>query len=208
MRLFDNDLTPYEEQKGMYPVWYVEVLEMDNIMRVTAEQHGQLKANYTQMLDNIYPTRADARTTRDLEEFLYLPTDVTKALKERRAIVQAHFLGHGHFGEPEIKDLLATFSKGAVTVDLIGGTIVIAIEDLHDFNALDFYAIIEQRKPAHLGLKTILTMITKQSLYIAQTTVESELQQLTVPGLEGQYQFVGMGWSESEYQELSIPGLE
>ena len=63
MRLFDNDLPGYEEQKSIYPVWYREVREMDNIMEATGRQQDQLKVDYTRMQENIYPIHTGARTT-------------------------------------------------------------------------------------------------------------------------------------------------
>ena len=121
--------------------------------------------------------------------------------------MQAHFLGHGHFGEPEIRDLLATFSEGAVTVDLVGGAIVINIEDLGDFNLGDFFGIIEQRKPAHLGLKSILTMYTDTTQYFAAVSTHAEHQEHTVKGLEGMHQYAAIASLQYEYQQHTIGGI-
>lgn len=155
MRLYDNaPSSNYEELKTFYPVWYREVLEMDAIWHALGIELDGLRGGIVQAVNNCFVNTADEKTIERLEEFLYITYDGPRTLEERRAVVASFFIGNGHIGEQEIKELMRSFTSGAVEVDLIGGTVEISVtREISDrFNLSDSTFVILKRIPAHLNV--------------------------------------------------------
>jgi len=153
MRLYDNSYpSGYDELKTYYPVWYREVLEMDALWRVMGQQLDSIQSGITQAVDNCFISTADAETLRKLEEFLYISYEGSRTLEERRALISSFFIGTGHIGEQELKDITALFTNAPISVELIGGTVEISVtRELSDrFNLIDCLFMILKRIPAHL----------------------------------------------------------
>ena len=155
MRLYDNALSSrYEELKTFYPVWYRDVLEMDALWRVFGNRLDEVQAGIVQAIGNCYINTADEEAIKKLEDFLYVTYDGPRTLPERRALVASFFIGNGHIGEKEIKELMAGFTNGEISVALVGGTVEISVSrEISDrFNLADSTYVILKRIPAHLGL--------------------------------------------------------
>lgn len=156
MRLYDNaPSSSYEELKTFYPVWYRDVLEMDALWRVFGNRLDGIQAGLVQAISNCYINTADEATIRRLEGFLYITYDGPRTLDERRALVASFFIGNGHIGEREIKEIVGAFTAGDISVSLAdGGVIEISVtRELSDrFNLSDCFFIISKRIPAHLGI--------------------------------------------------------
>lgn len=153
MKLYDNALgSNYEEIKNFYPVWYREVFEMDAIWRATGGKLDELQNGINRAVDNCFISTADAHAIGELEKFLYIDYDATRSLPDRRALVASFFIGNGHVGEKEIKEIVSTFTPGEIEVALIGGTTEISVtREISDrFNLADCSFIILKRIPAHL----------------------------------------------------------
>lgn len=155
MRLYDNAYSSvYEEFKTYYPVWYRDVLEMDAIWQAYGIQMDDAQKGISQAVNNNFIMKTDAANIAKLERFLYITYDGARTLNERRTMVASFVIGHGHFGEREIKEILSLFTDGEVSVDLIGGTVEISVtREISDrFNLSDCLFIMHKRIPAHLGL--------------------------------------------------------
>lgn len=156
MRLYDNALSnSYEELKTFYPVWYRDVLEMDALWRVFGNRLDDIQAGLVQAISNCYINTADEAAIRQFEEFLYITYDGPRTLDERRALVSSFFIGNGHIGEREIKEIIEAFTVGDISVSLsAGGVIEISVtRGISDqFNLPDCVFILNKRIPAHLGI--------------------------------------------------------
>lgn len=164
MRLYDNSHPlHYEELKTFYPAWYREILEMDAIWYALGRQLDGVRAGIIQAVDNGFISRADVETVTALENFLYIPYDGTRSIEERRMLVATYFLGHGHIGEKEIKQIVGTFTKAACQVSFANSRIEVMITwSPHDAPLLLACLIFLLTKiPAHLRLGA-LTKVTPE----------------------------------------------
>lgn len=155
MRLYDNaPRSGYEELKTFYPVWYRDVQEMDALWRVFGNRLDDIQLGLKQAINNCYISTADEETIKRFEEFFYITYDGPRTLEERRALVASFFIGNGHIGEQEIKELMSAFTSGDIAVALVGGTVEISVtRELSDrFNLSDSTFVILKRIPAHLNL--------------------------------------------------------
>lgn len=154
MRLYENALDNFSEIKTYYPVWYWDVLEMAAIWKISGKQLDDLRAGIIQAVNNNFVSTADPEALTALEEFLYIDYDGPRTTSERRALIASFFLGNGHIGEKELRELVASFTSGEIAVDLVGGTIEISVtRELSDrFNLSDCLFIVGKRIPAHLAL--------------------------------------------------------
>lgn len=155
MRLYDNaPSSNYEELKTFYPVWYREVLEMDAIWHALGRELDGVQGGIITAVNNCFVNTADEATIARLEDFLYINYEGKRTLEERRALVASFFIGNGHIGEREIKELMLAFTSGDVTVDLVGGTVEISVtREISDrFNLADSTFVILKRIPAHLNV--------------------------------------------------------
>ncbi len=175
MRLYDNaPKSNYEELKTFYPVWYRDVLEMDALWRVFGKQLDGIKKGVIQSIDNNFIWRADAETISEYEKFLYIKSDPSRSLEERKKLVASFFIGNGHFGAQEIKELTEMFTDGACEVRLIEGAVSVHI--VLDIKATpildDYYSTLRRKIPAHLGINTETEVSFTHGLYISTGAFE------------------------------------
>ena len=155
MRLYDNSLAShYEEFKSWYPVWYWGVHEMDVLWRLMGKKFDELRVALLQAVDNCFLTTADSETLADIEQFLFIKYDGPRTLEERRLFLISLFAGRGHIGEKEIRETVAMFTAGEITIALVGGRLEItALRELSErSNLADCVYLLQNRLPAHLRL--------------------------------------------------------
>lgn len=154
MRLYENAPSNFDEIKTYYPVWYWDILEMAAIWKAMGKQLDEIRGGIIQVINNTFISTADPETLTKLEKFLYITYDGPRTVEERRALISSFFIGNGHIGEQELKEIVAAFTTGEISVVLVGGTIKISVtRELSDrFNLSDCLFIVEKRIPAHLGI--------------------------------------------------------
>jgi hypothetical protein len=187
MLLYDNAFPNiYEEIKTCYMVQYRDVLEMDALWRVWGGALDRVQADIIQSVDNNFIDFADARTITKLEAFLGITYDEPRTLVERRNIIKAFVLGRGHVGQREIKELISVLTSGEITVELVGGVIRITIQHDPGYQPKlsDYYLVLGERIPAHLGLEinSVIPVDATAAEYSAGAM--SELYEETLIGTE------------------------
>lgn len=173
MRLYEHSKSNFDEIKDYYPVWYRDVLEMSGIWKTMGKQLDSVRDGIIQAVNNAFISTADAETISKLEKFLYITYDGPRTLEERRALIASFFIGSGHIGEKELKEIVSAFTTGEITVSLVGGSIEISVtrEISERFNLSDCSFIVGKRIPAHLGLLfndvlLPIRLINKESFYL------------------------------------------
>ncbi len=152
MKIYEQ--SAYESIKAMYPVWYARFYEMDSIWRICGAELDRIRSGIEQVVDNSFVATADPTTIEQLEEFLYVAYDSKRSIEERRSMVASFFVGQGHIGQAQIKEIVRAFVSGDITVKLLGGSVHVAIRQTTDaeFVLKDCIAMLKKRLPAHLGL--------------------------------------------------------
>ncbi len=158
MKLYDNTLgSNYDELLTYYPAYYREVREMEGLLRAFGAELDGIRTGNIRAVDNCFIMSADRKSIALYESFLGITYDGTRTLDERRSMVASFFVGNGHIGQRQIKELVSAFVTGDVTVSLIGGTIHVVIRQSKDtgFVLGDCLYVLGKRIPAHLGLVAV-----------------------------------------------------
>lgn len=169
MTIYSNTYADcYEELKTYYPVWYREILEMDAVWQVFGRQLDGLRAGIDRVVNNNFIYHADLDTLAKWEEFLQIPYDASRPVKERQRLVASFFAGTGHFGAVEIKEVVSTFTPSPCSVTFADSTIGVSItRDVEDtFLLSDCYWILLKKIPAHLGLNMTVLSPFHMGLYV------------------------------------------
>jgi len=148
----------YDELVSHYPIFYRDVFEMDEILKVYGRLGDEIIGNIDLVINNSFILTADEATITRLEEFLWLETDKTRPLDERRRLIFSFFVGFGKMSEQKIKDMIAAFTDAPATVTFEPGDefgnnfLIITIErgDVPQLRFSDINTILMRRIPAHL----------------------------------------------------------
>lgn len=159
MQLFKFDRNGYEELLTMYPGFYHEVYEMQEILKAEGKLQDDLKTDIQQVFFNQFIDYADGETIAVYEKIIGIETDISKSLDERRRVVRAFLTGSGKLSASVIKSVIGSYTEGDVDCDLE------KLNSEDDFHALaikaergggstinlnDITALIEKKIPAHL----------------------------------------------------------
>ncbi len=144
----------YEELKTFYPVFYRDVLEMDAIWKVCGGKLDEIEDGVDAVANSAFVATMNERSLSQMETFLKIPADPTRSIADRRKLVGSFFIGTGHIGAPEIKEIAATYTSGECEVTFEDGYVGIRITaELGDTPPeADFYYILRKKIPAHLGI--------------------------------------------------------
>ena len=169
MPLYENGLdSNYEEIKGYYPQWYPDILEMNAVWQALGGQLDGVQGGIESVVNNNYIYLADEATIKQYEVFLGIPYNAERPLEERRKLAASFFVGSGHFGAPEIKAVVATFTPSPCTVTFIDSRVGVTVtRDIEDtFLLTDCYFILLKKIPAHLGLGITVVSPFNSGLYL------------------------------------------
>jgi len=144
----------YEELKTLYPVFYRDVFEMDAIWQVCGGRLDMIEDGVDAVANSAFVATMDEQSLARMEAFLKIPHSSARSLSDRRKLVASYFIGTGHIGAPEIKEIAATYSSGECEVTFENGYVGIRITaELGDTPPeADFYYIMRKKIPAHLGI--------------------------------------------------------
>ena len=159
MKLFDFSLSGYEELISMYPNFYREIYEMQEILKVQGKLSDNLKTDIQQVFFNQFVEYADSETIAVYEKIIGIQTDTSKSLEQRRSVVRAFLTGSGKLSETVIKSIIGSYTGGDVECSL---DTVNYRDDFHTLsitaergsgetiNLSDIISLIEKKIPAHL----------------------------------------------------------
>ena len=166
----------YEELKTFYPVFYRDVFEMDAIWRVCGGGLDIIEANVDAVANSTFISLMDEAALALMEVFLGVPSDPSRSIEDRRKLVSSYFLGTGHIGAPEIKEITRAFTEGQCEVAFEGGAVYIHIKaEITDTPpADDYFYILRKKIPAHLGVNTELEIEFNENLYVGSNALQSD----------------------------------
>ena len=159
MKLYDFSLSGYEELLSMYPNFYREVYEMQEILKAQGKLSDDLKTDIQQVFFNQFVEYADSETIAIYEKIIGIETDTNKNLDERRRIIRAFLTGSGKLSETVIKNMINSYTDGDVecSLDTVSygddfHTLIITAErgSGEIINLNDVICLIEKKIPAHL----------------------------------------------------------
>ena len=207
----------YEELKTFYPVFYRDVFEMDAIWRTCGGGLDEIEDDVDRVAGSTYISMMDEAALTQMEAFLSIPKDSSRTLEERRKLVGSYFLGTGHIGAPEIKEITRAFTEGECEVSFNGGAVFIHIKaDISDTPpADDYYFILRKKIPAHLGVNTEIEIEFSENLYVAANALQNDRyainpEKLKRMGATGQVYTGGAAMQSDRYaiQPHPQPGLD
>lgn len=142
----------YEELLTYYPRYYREIFEMVEILKAHGKIADALEENIERVFFNNFILTADETTIQIWEQDILNITYQKKlTLEQRKNVIIALLCGHGHIGEPEIREIIKNYTPNAVAVDFNKGRISILIDGIV-FDEINLYHTLLKRIPAHLGL--------------------------------------------------------
>lgn len=166
----------YEELKTFYPVFYRDVFEMDAIWRTCGGGMDEIEDDVDRVANSTYISLMDETALAQMEAFLDVPPDGSRTLEERRKLVSSYFLGAGHIGAREIKEIAKAFTEGKCEVSFANSEVYIHIKaDISDTPpADDFFFILRKKIPAHLGVNTEIEIEFTENLYVAANAMQND----------------------------------
>ena len=161
---FDNC---YEELLTFYPIFYREIFEMNELLKTYGSLLDVIQKNIDTMLANNYIQTADESAITKLEKFLYINTDKTKSLEERRRFVLSFFIGFGRISATKIKAVIKNYTNAEVDVqfkraDKSGNNQLFVTCDRGAEDVLRMYDIADiltRKIPAHIFLNVLIKYI-------------------------------------------------
>lgn len=141
----------YEELIRYYPRFYRNVFEMVEILKVYGKIADTLETNIEQVYFNNFVLTADTKTIKMWEKILGITYEKSLPLNQRKNVVIGRISGYGHIGEPEIRSIIANYTKNDVKIDFTMGVITIII-DGNVFDEMNLLNTLLCRIPAHLIL--------------------------------------------------------
>ncbi len=141
----------YEELIVYYPRYYREVFEMVEILKAHGKIADNLEENIERVFLNHFILTADEKTIKIWEEDILDITYTQKlSLEQRKNVIIAMLCGHGHIGEPEIRDIIANYTQNNVAIDFEKGILSILIDGVL-FDEINLYETLLRRIPAHIA---------------------------------------------------------
>ena len=109
----------YEELIRYYPRFYRDVFEMVEILKVCGQIADTLESNIEQVYFNNFVLTADTKTIKMWEKILGITYEESLPLNQRKNVVIGRISGYGHIGEPEIRSIIANYTKNDVKMYLM-----------------------------------------------------------------------------------------
>ncbi len=157
----------YDELITFYPIFYKEIFEMNEILKTYGKLSDIMQKNIDIMLSDNYIQTADESAITRLEKFLYINTDKTKSLDERRRFVLSFFIGFGRISATKIKAIVNNYTKADVDVefkvfDNEGNNCLYVTCDRGMESNLRMYDVVDiliRKIPAHIFLNLLIKYV-------------------------------------------------
>nr|DAN95969.1 MAG TPA: tail protein [Caudoviricetes sp.] len=149
---------------------------MDAIWRTCGGGMDEIEDDVDRVANSTYISLMDETALAQMEAFLDVPPDGSRTLEERRKLVSSYFLGAGHIGAREIKEIAKAFTEGKCEVSFANSEVYIHIKaDISDTPpADDFFFILRKKIPAHLGVNTEIEIEFTENLYVAANAMQND----------------------------------
>ena len=185
---FDNC---YEELLTFYPIFYREIFEMNELLKTYGGLLDVIQKNIDTMLANNYIQTADETTITKFEKFLYVNTDKTKSLEERRRFVLSFFIGFGRISATKIKAVIKNYTNAEADVqfkraDKNGNNRLFVTCDRGTEDVLRMYDIADiltRKIPAHIFLSVLIKYVfecSKSNKNYVGTAVRVKMRNIVI----------------------------
>lgn len=159
MKLFDETSKSYERLAKMYPAYYREIYEMQEILKAQGALADELMTSIEQVFFNQFIDCADENVISGFEKKLGIEPDKAASLEERRRIVKAHLIGGGKVSISVIKEMISAYTGAEVRCDFSGIdgkknrylNFVIERGTNSFFNLKDILSLLDTKLPAHIS---------------------------------------------------------
>lgn len=158
--LYDNKFyaSNYDQLVTYYPMFYRDVLEMDEIFKVEGALLDDLETGIDAVLANAFIDTCDADTLSQLESFLGLKLGKSRTDEERRRLIRSFLSGGDKLSATEIAETIYAYTGAEVDVVLEPyddeGNNILSISFLRgDYDTVyitDIYNLLSRKIPAHL----------------------------------------------------------
>ena len=118
MKIYNGLRNNYEELLSYYPVFYREVYEMIEILKVQGRLADDMQSSIEQVFSNQFIDSADSEVISSYEKILGIVPDSTKSIEERRRFVKARLIGSGKISASVITDMIKSYTGGDVKCTL------------------------------------------------------------------------------------------
>ncbi len=118
MKIYNGLKNNYEELLSYYPVFYREVYEMREILKVQGRLADDMQNNIERVFSNQFIDSADSEVISGYEKILGIVSDASKSIEERRRFVKARLIGSGKISASVISDMIKSYTGGDVTCTL------------------------------------------------------------------------------------------
>ena len=117
MQLF-NDYweNTYSEIRTWYPIYYLDVYEMQEVLKAEGALIDDLKKAIQKVFDNCFIDQMDEAHIAMLEDWLGIRFARQRTLSERRAALKAMFAGHGHISASLLKSIVQSYTNSEVEI--------------------------------------------------------------------------------------------
>lgn len=163
MSLYSN-INAYEQISSFYPHWYLDVYEMQEIIRIEALVATNMQKAIDLILDNHFIDTLDENKASELETYLNISNQSDRSIEERRAIIKSYFLGRGKLSLSQIIAIVEALSGGTCTGCFEAGDsfnnhyIKLRIEQCDiKYMLIDIISTLSARIPAHLWVELSYT---------------------------------------------------
>lgn len=209
----------YEELQGYQPDFYKDILEMQDILKVSGDKLDLIEESIIDIENNAFIVTMSEWGIERWEKALKIPIIKSKPLVDRLALVLATRIGPGKLTGSKIKAMAQVYSSDMVDVsyDNITKTIKIKFQDIE--NVLDSYKdlmnLLKKRKPLNIQIGTdfilrVLSNIISPVLYEeikSNIKVASEIEVENMCSLKENTKFlIGSNFNPSNNDELYLDG--
>lgn len=159
MSLYKN-VNAYEQISSFYPRWYLDIYEMNEILKIESLVATNIQKAIDLILDNHFLDTIDENKAAELEKYLGITSSADRTIEERRSLIKTYFLGRGKLSVSQLVAIVKALSGGEVIGSFSEGNsnrdnyIKLKILKCDIKNALvDIVSTLKNRVPAHLWVE-------------------------------------------------------
>lgn len=144
-----------KEMQSFQPPFYMNVLEMQEILKADAKQLYKDEVAQKSVVNNAFIQTLDSYGCERWEKILQIEYNSSRTLEERKALIVSLLKGFQKLSATRIKEIAQSYQNGEVDVKFENSTIKITYISLVGIPSTftDFQNVIEKLKPAHLQLE-------------------------------------------------------
>jgi len=150
----------YKEMQTYQPTYYLEILEMQEILKANAKESATEEKDYKEVIANNFMQTLSPWGASRWEKILKI-TSPTTELNERISLIISKLRGLQKLSSTRIKEIAKSYKNGNIEVLFEDSTIIIKYTDVAGVppNFSDFQNVIEQLKPAHLDVSFVFVYL-------------------------------------------------